>query len=380
MQKRGRKIKRSVFQIRQNKKTVPQWTITSTGKYNNATKTLEFGCREAALSQWVYNTGSEWCPQWNGPGYWITGDTFRGGPVNTNGRFYVSGSPTFYGPATQHDPNVGYLNPGTDSPNWLGGLTTGTPIITIDTTVATGIINIASAIIPPATSAGDKDIELVSDGTILITPYDTNGNKLPPAVLFVPNATKPMIYVPGSTAKVTVHGTLKGQLTIVSDSDIIVTSDILYHDFGPSVPPTIPGTGGTTIPNPNYNAASTDLLGLVSNKNVMIAAAGNPTVDGQVVARCIEIDASIMTPNGCVWVEDYGSTPHGVLTTFGGMTSATGGGTGTFSGNTMIYGYHVDMRYDPRLALLVPPGFASATDSTSRVIYTKTSFNEPFGS
>jgi hypothetical protein len=151
-----------------------------------------------------------------------------------------------------------------------------------------------------------------------------------------------------------VKGTLKGQLTIAAQNDIIITDDLQYNTY----------PGGT------------DVLGLIANNNVAIYhptdnndnnASGsitNPRVDAAILA----LDHSFYVQN---WKD---GNPLGTLTVNGAITQEFRGAVGTFnssSGNPSS-GYTKDYNYDTRLKYLSPPYFLSPTASA----WTRLSYSE----
>ncbi len=151
---------------------------------------------------------------------------------------------------------------------------------------------------------------------------------------------------------VSVQGTLKGQLTIAAQNDVIITGNLQYNTY----------PGGT------------DVLGLIANNNVAIyhpiddddendtGSITNPRVDAAILA----IDHSFYVQN---WKD---GDPLGVLTVNGAITQEYRGAVGTFNSSTgnISTGYDKDYNYDTRLKYLSPPYFLSPTAAAwSRLSY-----------
>ena len=405
------------------------------GKYNNAIKKLTLVVRQAFLSGWGYNTVTEFSALAGQESWFISGQLV-GGPVNTNGYldranhifpFNIWGSPVFTGRVTQVGPTINYYHADSnplnhpndptplDNPVWKGGLVPGTPAIyTQDPSnpneMIDNIIGQASSTrpfvgegvngpvdLPNATFTGDTDIELLNTAPvsqIRITNanlnLDPNDNHPIPFIITMPANKTLFVNAAGNgstqntNAMVTVHGTLNGALTIGSDADIFVTDNTTYHDYGPSM------TNADGSFKTGYNANSTDMLGLVAQNNVIIAAYGAP---GNSDLRNIEIDAYIVAMQGAFYVQDYNSSLHGTFIQFGGETTHDARMKGVFDPGrstivdvnnphgAMVAGYMGLFPYDERLGGAVPitpPGFMPAKDASGRVVYSKVQFNEPF--
>jgi hypothetical protein len=128
-----------------------------------------------------------------------------------------------------------------------------------------------------------------------------------------------------STGRVSVHGVLDGKLSIGSNTDIYIPDNIFYEN--------------------RDLTTSNDLLGLVSNQNVIV---GN-TLANQ--SDC-EIDASVFARSGSFTAENYNSgSPRGRLYVNGSIVQDSRGAVGTFQNgsNTLKTGYNKSYRYDVRL-------------------------------
>ena len=133
-----------------------------------------------------------------------------------------------------------------------------------------------------------------------------------------------------------VSGTLAGQLTIASQNDIIIKSNLVYHQY----------------------PSGTDVLGLIADNDVAIyhpvnssgvnqaGSLTDPTVDAAILA----LDHSFFVQN---WTK---GAPLGNLTVNGVITQEFRGAVGTFSGTPPVIstGYNKNYTYDTRLEVSEP--------------------------
>ena len=145
----------------------------------------------------------------------------------------------------------------------------------------------------------------------------------------VPLPANGMLYVQGGN--VTIQGTLRGQLTIATDQDVRVANNVTYAT------------------DPIVNPASTDLLGLVAGRNVVVNS-GAP--------NNVRIDGSIMAFNNSFMVENWNGPLKGTLTVLGGIIQENRGPVGTVGpGGARASGYGKNYRFDNRLSNIAPPFF-----------------------
>jgi len=136
-------------------------------------------------------------------------------------------------------------------------------------------------------------------------------------------------------------------ITVSSDSDIVINNHILYQSYSPGSPPDAIG----------YN----NLLGILTwNGNVRI---------GQSAPDDLNIHGVVMTAghNGIFTVDNYQSgSPRGTVTLLGGVITDFYGPFGTFRGTTPLSGYGRNFVYDARMLQgLSPPYFPYMTYFTS---------------
>ncbi len=154
-------------------------------------------------------------------------------------------------------------------------------------------------------------------------------------------ATDGVIYLDGKNKDgnpldINLKGTVKGQYSVVSSGNIFLDDDIVYNS------------------NPKTNTNSTDLLGIIAQKNVYISDNNNTTN--------ITIDAAIYCQEGGFGAYNYDTrSVDGDINLFGGVTQNTRLAVGTYTtnhGNTTIAsGFNKRYRYDDRLMNIAPPVF-----------------------
>lgn len=164
------------------------------------------------------------------------------------------------------------------------------------------------------------------------------------------------------------------QLTIVPQAGARITSDLVYEDQ--------PCTGSLHRDADNQvvratceNLDATNVLGVFSpSGNIQI---GNFTGDSSTNApNDVRIQASLLTSNGVVRVENYNSgSPRGAVQLLGGIIEERYGAFGTFNAasGTMSTGYAREFTFDPRLRRgLTPPYFPTVGVDGVKDVFTYT--------
>jgi hypothetical protein len=294
--------------------------------------------------------------------FWITGDSVWG-RVHSNDDFTVSGSPAFLQKVTTAK---GFVPPLGKTQTINGTSYTNKAIFKNPPQPETGVARIdfptdMSTLAAAASSANGRkyttDIWVTLDGK---GPAAGDGKayirktQSGPVIDSVKLADPNFNGVIMGTGVVNVQGTLDGRLTLASYStpaattnDLVIQGDILYqHD---------PRVG-----------ASTDLLGLVANNDVIVAdnisGASNRTIQGSVFAR-----------TGSFIADNYSTRSiDGELRVLGSIVQNTRGAVGTFSGGSSLqHGFYKRYKYDDRLAdpnIRPPfyPGFIRKTFAISQ--------------
>jgi hypothetical protein len=268
-----------------------------------------------------------WMTNFEGNVFWITGDTVWG-RVHSNGQMHMDGTPTFMEKLTTSkgiDPKPGT---GTNKAVFKKGFETGVATIQFPTDLS--LIANASKV-GGRSYAGDIEVRLSAgtasddDGYALVY----SGGVLKDTVRLNDGTFNGVL---GATGKVSVSGTVDGKLSIYSPKEIYITDNITYA---------------------NRTTASNDLLGLVCDKDIVVA-------DNTANSGDCSIDGCVFSLSGSFTAEDYNSgKPRGRLSVLGSIVQDTRGAVGTFSGSTLKTGYLKAYRFDPRLAdpSVRPPGF-----------------------
>jgi hypothetical protein len=140
-----------------------------------------------------------------------------------------------------------------------------------------------------------------------------------------------------STGIVFIAGKLDGRLTVVSDTDIVITNHITYSS------------------NPSNSPSSDDALGLIAKDDIAIATVA-PN-DLSIYAAMLAVGQNSTTNDtGEFYVinHDTGST-RGKLTVWGSIVQEERGPVGTASGGIVVTGFEKKYTYDTRFRLAAPP-------------------------
>lgn len=268
--------------------------------------------------------------------YFFTGDELSG-PVHTNGTIKIAGEPTFTGMVTSPNEWVGLggtagdpQNLDDNDPQFLGGSNfsaqTRTPPDNYQLEQLRGA----------ASSGGLKynnpiNVEFNENGTVtILEKISWNNTSVNTFNIETING------VISSSEEITTKGTLKGQVTLHSEKDIRITGDLRYES------------------DPTQGENSDDILGLVSEKNVII----DDEAHRDSGSKDLIIQASVMALGKSFKVENYSSgTPRGEIQLLGGLIQKERGPVGTFSGNSVASGFNKSYEYDERLLNMFPPSF-----------------------
>jgi hypothetical protein len=323
--------------------------LTSYGTYGGYQAEIEVLMQRDSFSRYSYFTDSEtFAPPYdNIKIWWWNGDQVTG-PVHTNGTFSMSGSPTFNGFISSPNDWVGYtgdedssdpaVRHGSDTPNFNGGTNfnlsktkdlPGTEQINLLESQATLKFN------------SSKDVEFYEDvlgeGYVKVKETDCND----PLTCYDYYKLSSNENVEGGvvisiTGQANVKGEVKGNVTLHASDNINIMGDIFYDT------------------DPRVDSTSTDLLGLVSEKDVVI----NRWAHSDQGSTDLTIQASIMALGTSFEAEEYSSgSPRGNLNLLGGIVQKNRGPVGTFSGGSVRSGYTKNYVYDTRLQQTTPPSF-----------------------
>ena len=306
-----------------------QISTRATHVSGRSSKVLQMRVGQQNFARYAYFSDSE--KSSGGNTIWFMDEDELFGPVHTNDQLHISGKPTFHEEVTSAASTIDLKSgPPTDAPDFRKGVELGAPKIELPSDLAlikaraqqsagmyiTGMTT-AEIEIYYNTALQRSQLKVKKDsGTVQTYELPSNG----------------VVYVDG-VAKV--KGKLAGQLTIASRKDLYIIDDVVY-----SVDPRL---------DPN----STDVLGLISEQNIIVAATqANMDVGDETIM------AAIMALNTSFTVEDYNKdSPRGKLKVYGGIIQETRGAVGTFSGTSVKSGYQKAYDHDARLMDTPPPAF-----------------------
>jgi Tfp pilus assembly protein PilX len=284
--------------------------------------------RNESFSRYSYFTN--WERMASGARIWFTTRDRLAGPVHTNDQLNIAGNPIFDGPVSTVAPSLNYYNggPPLDNPVFNGGLTRNAPSVTLPLTVTP--LRTAAAGPGGLWLDGNTTIALQADGTMLVTNPVRGWVNMPQ-----PIPANGAVFVNGGN--LTVSGTLRGQVTLGTSNNVIVANSVQYAT------------------DPRSNPASTDVLGLVAEQNVVVS---------QSAPFDVAIHGSVMALSESFTVERWWvGPPKGTLSVLGGIIQTRRGPVGTFSGATgaKLSGYSKDYQYDTRLSNMAPPFYPTTT-------------------
>lgn len=315
------------------KNTYKVWEITSRGVLGNSARTVTAVVDTESLARYVMFTNySMWL--W---GQEKTPNSYDG-PIHSNSYFGFYGKPEFDGPVTSSNLYDDYYDSSSRTYNQDGYVTSDSakfyhytygydedkPVAAEDNNnfyFAGGQTvkplpediddqkNNATQVV-----SGDSVVEFLSSGNVKVT--NSEGTN----VFSCDNLT---LYISG---KVYVEGTIKGNVTLVGDSDVYITDNIVYDN------------------------KTVDSLALIAKKYLILK------VDPSDV-RDIEIDGMLFSLTRSFYVDQYYSgLPRGTLHVFGGLIQKYQGGIGTYNSTSgeLKTGYAQDFVFDSRF-LTHPP-------------------------
>ena len=306
--------------------------LVSTGEHNGYRAKTYVKLSKDSFAKYTYFTDEE--PS----NIYFYDDDVLEGPVHTNGVMKIAGSPTFKGDVS--------------SPNqWQPHSNGGDPDFQADTNFSSQYIDLPlgeNLDELRATASGGSGLRFNNhirahfrtqvQGTDTLGFVDIaewNGSYWDNEQTYNMDNTK----VISATGQVHTKGEVKGQVTIHSEELVEIDGDLTYHKDPRDYPD-----------NPNY---STDLVGIVSEKNVRIDELAHLDKG----SKDLNVHASIMAIDKSFYVEDYWDTVRGNLNLLGGIQQKRRGAVGTFNGNGIASGFSKEYTYDERLQRTFPPAY-----------------------
>ena len=263
--------------------------------------------RTQSFARFSYFTNTERLS--NGTRVWFTSRDTLTGPVHSNDQFNIAGSPVFDGPVTSAASAINYMAPpptGGNNPQFNEGLGLG---------VAT--VQMPASATPLRVAASSGEGQWYEGNTAIVFETDASScAPVPPPCERVTNPVRGWTNRPSplpsngaifvNQGNATVSGTLDGQVSVGTSHDLLLNGDLIYQD------------------DPRTNRDSNDILGLVAERNVIIA---------QAAPYDLTIEASVMALNASFTVENWWVGPsRGALSVYGGIIQKNRGAVGRSAG------------------------------------------------
>lgn len=307
-----------------------KYKIISEGDADQATRKIELIMEMTTFNKYAYLTGNE-----GGTIWFNTGDVIEG-PLHSNDRISIVGSPTFMGKVTS---SAATFNKGVPfNPDFQEGYQLGAPPATFPTRQDLidnywAVNTNPPQLIIDARFGKDASIEFKANGTLTFDVWHWSGSTqvydIQDSVVNVV-ALNGLVYVKGD---IDLKGTLDGSVSVVATNNIYIVDNLVYE---------MSDANGKPLPGCD------DVLGLISLKNIVVA-------DNTPNQNDVVIDAAMLTLGSSFTVENYWSgPPRGDLTIWGSLSQKVRGPVGTFGGGTYT-GYKKDYHYDNRFTDTPPP-------------------------
>ena len=285
------------------------------------------------FAKYSYFTDLETQP--SGGKIWFTSNDILRGPVHSNSQFHFTGNPEFYKEVSSAASTIDYWTPSTPTFHLVGQPELGVDSITLPDD--TSLIRIKSQEAEGLYFAGDAEVIMGYD-PVTDFAYINVDVGLGPVTYQIPE--NGVLYVNGDCE---LSGELRGQMTVAASGDVYLMDDITYVD------------------DPRVVLSSTDILGIVSEGNIIVAATAANLDAGDETFMCC-----LMALNESFTVEDYDSYSfRGYLRVIGGIIQERRGAVGTFGGGGGPTGYSKDYIYDDRLADSPPPSYPTTGTVTT---------------
>jgi len=303
--------------------------LYSVAEYEGTKVITEVMMRRDSFSKYSYFSDVERSST-GGNIYFYSGDEISG-PIHTNGTFRISGTPTFYGNVSSPNMWEG-RNASGDAPDFQSttdfnaqtrSLPSSSQIATLKATARASGLSFTNPI----------DVTFQSDGSATISEYNWGRRRWDSSRNYTAAQHNGIIT---SSDLTFVKGVVSGNITLHSERDIKIMGDLEYNV------------------SPQTDPASNDLLGLVSEKNVIV----DDNAHSYQGSSDLTIQASIMAMGSSFTVEDYNSRGfRGNINLLGGIIQKNRGPVGTFGGWSGSTGYSKNYEYDDRLRSAIPPHF-----------------------
>ncbi|MBI5471153.1 MAG: hypothetical protein HY961_02275 [Ignavibacteriae bacterium] len=316
---------------------------------NEARDTVEAVIKIVSFSKYSWFTDQEkngyvGSPFRGGDDWKITGDSVWG-LAHTNGRFNLGGRPYFHDKVTATNSPQLMTVGGVRAPIYNGGYQWG---VTVPRSAAnlTNLLTTASGSGGLLNNTGnDVALTFINDGRVAV--------KIPPTTGSIRNDTAnitslaPSGVVAVSGGDIRIKGTYRGRITVVALKGSNANKGNVWLD----------GNGIAAFDNPRSNSASTDMMGIVAERNAFITRDNSRSEQS-----VFNIQAAVYCHEGELTAQDFWNIgKHGRVSLFGGVTQKTAGSLGTFGGSGKLTGMDYSIRHDPRFLTAAPPGYPKAT-------------------
>jgi len=315
-----------------------EYEIISTGAYEEGVSHIRAIYRNETFAQYMY-FADEMEEIW-----FITGDRLDG-RVHTNGYIHINGDPWFGMKVSTAEDEM--IIAGGSNPTFEGGYELGVEEIPLPVSS-----DLATTVQAQAASDGTYggslngssakyEVIIGRDGWLggfSYRSYERSGGWWSPYEW----SDWTDVYIEDTNGvawfdePVHVSGELDGELTIGSSVDIYIDDDITYED-----------STEEDGPNPGCD----DVLGLVSEGDVIVARTAANEDDVVIHAHMLALDESFMAE------EYWEGPPRGTLTMYGGFAQQRQGAVGQFNSSGIVHGYQKDYHYDINLLGHSPPGY-----------------------
>jgi Tfp pilus assembly protein PilX len=263
--------------------------------------------------------------------WFFSGDQLFG-PVHTNDQFHIAGSPVFHQETSSVASSIDYFSggPPIDNPDFREGITLGAAEIPLpqDLSVLKAKAQASDGLY--LTGMTKAKVEIQYNAALGRSQLIVTKDAAAPQTLELP--ANGVVYVDGIAE---IKGELAGKLTIASKHDMRIIDDVKYHT------------------DPRTDPTSEDILGLISEEDVIMAATTANLDSGDETVM-----ASVMALGESFQAENYASgAPRGKLKLYGGIVQMRRGPVGTFGGSGIVSGYEKAYSHDMRLVDNPPPAF-----------------------
>jgi hypothetical protein len=324
-----------------------RFVLDCVGSFGGMERRIRQRIKMTSFAQYAYFTVDERTPAGD-PIWFITGDQIHG-LVHSNATFRISGSPRFFDRVTSAaDRMIGYKSYSVyDASGWpVGGnnprFDQGFTLDVVEIPLPSQTLDLqwlaqhGGLFLSPASTIelGKRASGVAAQGWLRYrnTPPPSTAPWSEASITLLANK---VVYV---NNPLNLSGNLRGELTIACKRDISIVDDITYSQSDASGAP-LPGC--------------TDLLGLVSEKNILFK--NDPAT------KDLKVDAVLMALDTSIQAENYdtrAASAAGTLTIWGGLIQKYRGpvGTSDASGH-IVTGYVKDYHYDTRVTARTPPAF-----------------------